>query len=107
MIQQTRQAETKPASPSGGSGLVVGQFFIGLVGLAVVLGLLTLGFFYLRGVKTASLLSAIIAIIWGVGGVAALFVTANYLIESSQIKPVIPAGLSYFSCPVSVFCFCF
>jgi alpha-glucoside transport system permease protein len=86
MIQQTRQAESKPASPSGGSGLIVGQFFIGLLGLAVVLGLLVLGFIYLRGVTTASLLSALIAIIWGVGGVAALFVTANYLIEALPDK---------------------
>ncbi|MBC8162660.1 MAG: sugar ABC transporter permease [Roseiflexaceae bacterium] len=41
-----------------------------------------LGFLYLRGTKTASIANALIAIIWGVGGVAALITVTNLLIES-------------------------
>src|SRR5215211_929833 len=82
MIQQTREAEKRPASPTAASGWNPGQFVVALVGLAIVIGLLWLGFLYLRGTKTASIVNAIIAIVWGVGGIAALFGVTNLLIES-------------------------
>ena len=50
-----------------------------LIGLLVVLGLLYVGFVYLSGNKSANLLNAVIAIVWGVGGVAALFTLTNAL----------------------------
>jgi len=53
-----------------------------LAGLIVVLALLWVGFLYLSGTKTANLLNAVIAIVWGVGGVAALFTLTNTLIEA-------------------------
>ena len=70
MVQRTTtQAELKPSAPAGAgpSGLVVRQFFLALLGLAVVLVLLWLGFLYLRGTKNVNILNALIAIIWGVG----------------------------------------
>jgi alpha-glucoside transport system permease protein len=82
MIQQTRQVEERPASPATASGWNPGQFVIALLGLVVVIGLLWLGFLYLRDTRTASVVSAVVAIIWGVGGVAALFGLTNMLIES-------------------------
>jgi alpha-glucoside transport system permease protein len=82
MIQQTHEAEKRPASPTAASGWNPGQFVVALVGLVIVIGLLWLGFVYLRGTKTASIVNAIIAIVWGVGGVAALFAVTNMLIES-------------------------
>lgn len=82
MIQQTRQAEKRPASPTAASGWNPGQFVVALVGLVIVIGLLWLGFLYLRGTKTASIVNAIVAIVWGVGGIAALFGVTNMLIES-------------------------
>jgi alpha-glucoside transport system permease protein len=82
MIQQTRKAEKRPASSVTASGWNSGQFVISVVGLAIVIGLLWLGFLYLRSATTASIASALVAIIWGVGGVAALFGTTNMLIES-------------------------
>src|SRR3954451_18662086 len=82
MIQQTRETEKRPASSVAADGWNSGQFIIALVGLAIVIGLLWLGFLYLRGTKTASIVNAIVAIIWGVGGVAALFGVTNMLIES-------------------------
>ena len=82
MIQQTREAEKRPASPTAASGWNPGQFVVALVGLVIVIGLLWLGFLYLRGTNTASIVNAIVAIVWGVGGVAALFGVTNMLIES-------------------------
>ena len=98
MIEQTREAPRKPASSSSGSGWVPGQFMIALVGLAVVVGLLWLGFLYLRGARTASVVNTVFAIIWGVGGVAALFIMGNMLIESlphrlrSRVRPFLFFG---------------
>jgi alpha-glucoside transport system permease protein len=82
MIQQTREAEKRPASSAAASGWNPGQFVLALVGLAVVIALLWLGFLYLRGSTSASIVNAIVAIVWGVGGIAALFGTTNMLIES-------------------------
>jgi alpha-glucoside transport system permease protein len=82
MMQQTREAEKRPASSPSADGLNSGQFFTALVGLIVVIALLVLGFNYLKDSKTTSLLNAVVAIVWGVGGVGALFVTGNMLIES-------------------------
>ena len=93
MIQQTGKAERRPASSQAASGWSASQFLIALLGLAVVLALLWLGFGYLRRTTTASIVNAIIAIVWGVGGVGALFVAGNMLIESlphrlrTQIRP--------------------
>jgi len=82
MIQQTREAEKRPASPAVASGWNPGQFVIALVGLAVTIALLWLGFLYLRGTTSASIVNTVIAIVWGVGGVAALFGVTNMLIEA-------------------------
>jgi alpha-glucoside transport system permease protein len=82
MIQQTREAQKRPAASAAASGWNPGQFVLALLGLVVVIGLLWLGFLYLSGTKTASVVNALIAIVWGVGGVAALFGTTNMLIES-------------------------
>ena len=82
MIQQTREAEKRPASSAVASGWNPGQFVIALVGLAVIIALLWLGFLYLRDTKTASIVNTVIAIVWGVGGVAALFGVTNMLIEA-------------------------
>ena len=82
MIQQTREAEKRPPLAPTASGWAPGQFLIALVGLAVLFALLWLGFVFLRNSRTASVVNAVVAIVWGVGGVAALFVLGNMLIES-------------------------
>ncbi len=87
MIQQTRQAPSKRAASTAASGWVPGQFFAALLGLVVVIAVLWLGFVYLRGTRTASVVNAIIAIVWGVGGVAALFFVSNTMIEALPHKP--------------------
>ena len=82
MFEQTREVQQKPASSPAASGWAPGQFFAALLGLVVIIGLLWMGFLYLRGTRTASIVNSIIAIIWGVGGVAALFAVGNMLIEA-------------------------
>lgn len=86
MIEQTREAEKRSASSGNANGWNPGQFAIALVGLAVVITLLWLGFLYLRGSQattvTDAVIAAVVAIVWGVGGVAALFGVTNALIES-------------------------
>ncbi len=81
MIEQTRGTKNRPAA-SYGTGMATGQFLVSLVGLIGVIAVLWLGFIYLRGTRTASIANALIAIVWGVGGVGALFGVGNMLIES-------------------------
>jgi alpha-glucoside transport system permease protein len=74
------------------------RFFTALAGLLGTLVVLWLGFLYLKQSADPSLLTAIIAILWGVGGVAALFTTANLLVEAladkwqRRIQPYIFVG---------------
>jgi alpha-glucoside transport system permease protein len=82
MIQQAREAEPRRTSSSAAGGWAPGQFVVALLGLAVVFALLWLGFLYLRRTTTASILNALVAIVWGVGGVGALFWLGNMLIEA-------------------------
>jgi alpha-glucoside transport system permease protein len=86
MIQQTREVEVKSSSTIAENNWLPRQFFIALGALAVVATLMVLGFLYLKGSKTASLFNAVVAIVWGVGGVAALFYVSNMLIESFNLK---------------------
>jgi alpha-glucoside transport system permease protein len=81
-IRQTREAEIMPAPSAAAGGFVPGQLITSILGLAAIIGLLWLGFIYLRGTTSVSILNAIIAIVWGVGGVAALFSVTNILIEA-------------------------
>ena len=87
MIQQTQEAEKRQVPASTVAGFNAGQFLVALFGLVVVIGLLWLGFVYLGGAKSASIVNAVIAIVWGVGGVAALFGVANMLIEALPAQP--------------------
>ncbi|GAB4125408.1 MAG: sugar ABC transporter permease [Roseiflexaceae bacterium] len=80
MIEQTR--EHRPARSAAADGWAPGQFVVALLGLAVVIALLWLGFTYLKESNTTSILNAVVAIVWGVGGVAALFTVTNMLIEA-------------------------
>src|SRR5437868_12512216 len=82
MIEQARPAAKQQVPPPAAGGWATGQFFLALLGLVVLIGLLWLGFVYLSGSKSANLLNAVIAIVWGVGGVAALFTITNTLIEA-------------------------
>lgn len=60
--------------------------WLSLLAFAAVLVALWIGFDYLRDKNTPQLLGAVVAVIWGVGGVAALFTTANMFVEALTLK---------------------
>lgn len=74
------------ASGSGSSRVDTQRVLIAIGGLVLTLLALYGGFIFLRDNTTSKLIIAIVAIVWGVGGVAALFFEANYLVESLPIK---------------------
>jgi alpha-glucoside transport system permease protein len=77
-FRQTSQTKEGAADP--------GRFAISLLGLLVVLAIIWFGFDFLRSNNLPQLLNAVIAIVWGVGGIAGLFTTGNMLVESLSNK---------------------
>lgn len=75
-----------------------GRSLIALLLLAVVLAALVAGFIFLRDSNAPQFVTAVVAILWGVGGVAALFTSSNMLVETlplrwrSRIQPYIFVG---------------
>jgi alpha-glucoside transport system permease protein len=86
-MEQTTKIEPRASSNTPLEPGTTGRFFISLLGLLVTLAVLWVGFIYLRDNKdNPQLVNAVIAIVWGVGGVAALFTTANMLVDSFTLK---------------------
>ena len=77
MIQQT-----KTATGARRGAVDVGKLLVAFLGLIVVLAVLAAGFIFLKGSKGANPVDAIVAIIWGVGGVGALYYTVNGMVEA-------------------------
>jgi alpha-glucoside transport system permease protein len=79
-----RLTEAEPrrqaAVPEGGG---IGRIAVAILGLAATLAVLWFGFFFLRDSQATlpKLVTTLVAIVWGVGGVAALFLSANFLVE--------------------------
>ncbi len=67
------------------------QALLALLSLAVLLFILWQGFFFLRDSRQPKWIIASVAIVWGVGGVAMLYVLANWLIEQlpGQIRRIV------------------
>ena len=59
----------------------VGKVLISLIVPAMTLFILWQGFIFLRDSEAAQLIITLVAILWGVGGIAALFFIANWLTE--------------------------
>jgi alpha-glucoside transport system permease protein len=59
----------------------IGKILIALIVPALTLFILWQGFLFLRDSEAPQLVITIIAIVWGVGGIAALFFIANWLTE--------------------------
>lgn len=84
-MERTTELTSRSATPKEG-GANPTRLAISLVALAVVLVLLWIGFDFLRTTTLPQIAVALIAIIWGVGGTAALFTTANMVVESLSLK---------------------
>ncbi len=97
-MQTTSEVNARKPAPISSNAWVPSRFFIALAGLLVTIGVLWLGFIFLRQNDWPQIITTIIAIIWGVGGVAALFTTANMLVESlsltwqQRIQPYVFVG---------------
>lgn len=75
----------------GDSGQVdPARIVLGIAMIAVTIIVLTAGFLYLRDTTTTEpvlqLTNAVIAIIWGVGGIAALYFVFNWFVEQLPVK---------------------
>lgn len=97
--------EIEPQHQAGaGQGGRVGRIAVGLLALAATLAFIWIGFDYLRDNQTSlpKIITTLMAIIWGVGGVAALFGVSNYLIEQfsdtlkQYLRPFIFVGPAIF-----------
>jgi alpha-glucoside transport system permease protein len=82
-MQQSMEIKPAPAAEPGGAVAGgPGRLLLLLLGTIVTLVILWQGFLFLRDSTASKLLIALIAIVWGVGGVAALFVIANGWVET-------------------------
>lgn len=79
---------TSAYSATGSEGRSIDTSRIAIAAVALIVTVLGLygGFIFLRDSTAPRLIVAIVAIIWGVGGVAALFFVANWTVESLPIK---------------------
>ena len=103
-MQQTLKLDAPQPPPSPVGAGAPGRFWAAFAGLIVTLALLVAGFLYLRGDFNAAnnpppqWITAIVAIVWGVGGVAALFTVLNTLVEAlpevwrARIQPYVFVG---------------
>jgi alpha-glucoside transport system permease protein len=75
-----------------------GRTLIAALAVVATFVVLYLGFLFLRDSKASPLVIAVVAVIWGVGGIAALYFVANLLVESlpnkwtARIQPYIFVG---------------
>lgn len=93
-----------PRGTAAQPSVAVGRIAIGLLALIITFVAIWQGFLFLRdGQQTLpKFVTTIVAIIWGVGGVAALFFSANYLVEGFSetgrriVQPFIFVGPAIF-----------
>lgn len=75
-----------------------GQILISIIGIAATFFVIQQGYLFLSVNKAPKIVQVVVAIIWGVGGVALLFVVANWLIEklpkawSKRLQPFVFVG---------------
>jgi alpha-glucoside transport system permease protein len=97
-MQGATELEPPQLSSTVPGGANITRLLIALLALAGVLALLWLGFLFLSDRSQPQLTIAVVAIIWGVGGVAALFTVANMVVESfsnrwrGRVQPYVFVG---------------
>jgi alpha-glucoside transport system permease protein len=75
-------------SPASRAAIGLGRFIVAISVPIIAFIVLWQGFLFLRESDAPKIVIAIVAILWGVGGVALLYVSFNFLIER------LPAGIS-------------
>lgn len=85
-MRSTSEMSQQQPSHSAEGAANPGRFLVALVVLIAILALLWYGFDFLRSNNAPQLVSALVAVIWGVGGVGALFSTSNVMVEALSDK---------------------
>jgi alpha-glucoside transport system permease protein len=80
-MQETKKLAVQPPAGSSPGGSRIVQALVALAGAALTLVVLWQGFLFLRDSTSPKWVIAIVAILWGVGGVAALYFVTNQVIE--------------------------
>ncbi len=86
------------ATGSAASGMSLGRTLAATVALLALFVVLYFGFIFLRDSNADRVIIAVVAILWGVGGIAALYFLANMFVESlptkwtTRIQPYIFVG---------------
>lgn len=76
----------------------LGRILMALALTALTIVFLFAGFLFLRDGTAPKIIIAVVAIVWGVGGIAMLFTTANYLVETlgqtwrNRLQPYVFVG---------------
>jgi alpha-glucoside transport system permease protein len=97
MERTTEITPEQSARPAEGAANPM-RLLIAAVALIALLALMWLGFDFLRSNNAPQLVSAVFAVIWGVGGIALFFTLANMLVEAlsnkwrDRIQPYIFVG---------------
>lgn len=81
MEQSMKIKPTQPIPPESWVDSAIGRLLFLLVIPAITFFILWQGFVFLRDSTAPKLVIAFVAIVWGVGGVAALFLVANAFVE--------------------------
>ncbi len=79
-MQQSIKAKPSSASPNAWLTML-GRVLISLLVPLVALLVLWQGFLFLRDSTAPKYVIALVAIVWGVGGIASLYIIANWLVE--------------------------
>ena len=85
-MQGTTELTPQRPLPGAEGAVSASRIAVAVVALVAVFAALWLGFLFLRDPNAPQLLSAVVAILWGVGGVAALFTVSNMLVEALPLK---------------------
>ncbi|GAC1545786.1 MAG: sugar ABC transporter permease [Herpetosiphon sp.] len=85
-MQQSGQLDSRRSAGTAPRGGSPGRLMVSSIGLLVVIAVLWLGFIFLRKNNASIIANALVAIVWGVGGIAALFTLANMVVESMTQK---------------------
>ena len=102
-MQEAKTIDSKSESKAGNAvlrwfGSTLGQILISLVVPVVTFVVLWQGYIFLRDSQAPKLLMAVVAIVWGVGGVALLYAVSNWLVEKldkvcvRRIQPFVFVG---------------
>ena len=85
---ESTPAREGPISPAGRVGVGLARIVVALAVPIIAFIVLWQGFLFLRESDAPKLVIAVVAVAWGVGGVALLYVSMNFFIER------LPAGIS-------------